>query len=326
MKTLKKTIFLLLATVAFTACNDDEKAVQPKASIRVEQGSYNINESMVVHFTGTADNVVIYTGDTGHDYELRKESNTGLVVNKGLFTYAYTTPGVYKVVCLVTNHSNEGKVVLSDTCSTYVRVKDDVTEIERISAPAVLYDEVFAERLSGNDWMLKLPRQLQYKGRPAKVSLSQKLRFYIPSSTSVVSIDGKEYNSSTKYNLANVHDINVTSNEGSVADYKLYTVNYANFKTFSVLGKTASIVYSEYDYGYYEMNITVPAGSDLSAVAPTFTMNSGNEKAFIGGVEQTSGVTKVDFTKPVTYTLVATHPENAEAKAETTFVVNVTAE
>ena len=74
------------------------------------------------------------------------------------------------------------------------------------------------------------------------------------------------------------------------------------------------------------MNVKVPAGSDISAVAPKFAMTGTNESAFINGVEQTSGVTKVDFTRPVTYTLIATHPENPEVKLETTVTVNVTFE
>ncbi|MGN1246199.1 MAG: DUF5017 domain-containing protein [Muribaculaceae bacterium] len=326
MKTIKTTISLMLAAVAFTACNSEEEATQPTAKMRIEQDTYNINESMTVHFTGNAENVVIFTGDTGHDYELREESNTGLVVNKGLFTYAYTTPGVYKVVCLVTNHSNEGQVVLRDTCSAYVHVKDDVTEIQRISAPAVFYDEVFAESLGGGDWLMKLPRKLFYKNKTLTVPLTQKLKFYIASSTSKIGIDGADFNSSTKYNLGSTHEISVTSNEGNVANYKLLTLNYAIFKNFSILGKAGTLGYSEYDYSTYTMNVKVPSGSDISAVAPKFTMTADNETAYIDGVEQKSGENKVDFTKPVTYTLVASHPEKPEVKIETKVTVNVTFE
>ena len=316
----------MLAAVALTACNSEDEATQPSAKIKIEQDTYNINESMTVHFTGDAENVVIYPGDSGHDYELREQSNTGLVVNKGLFTYAYTTPGVYKVVCLVTNHSNEGSVVLRDTCSAYVRVKDDVTEIERISAPAVYYDEVFANAIGGGEWLMVLPRKLLYKNKTLTVPLKQKLKFYISSSTSQIAVDGADYNSSTKYDLAGTHTVTVTSNEGSVAEYKLLTLNYAIFKNFSVLGRAGTLGYSEYDYSTYTMDVKVPAGSDLSAVAPTFAMSAANERAYIDGVEQTSGVSTADFTKPVTYTLVATHPENPEAKVETKVTVNVTIE
>lgn len=326
MKTFKTTIFMMLAAVAVTACSNEDEATQPTAKMTIEQDTYNINESMTVHFTGDAENVVIYPGDTGHDYELREQSNTGLVVNKGLFTYAYTTPGTYKVVCLVTNHSNEGSVVLRDTCSAYVHVKDDVTEIERISAPAVYYDEVFAEAIGGGNWLMVLPRKLLYKNKTLTVPLKQKLKFYISSSTSKIAVDGEEFNSTSKYDLASTHSITVTSNEGSVAEYKLLTLNYAIFKSFSLLGKTGTLGYSEYDYSTYTMNVTVPAGSDLSAVAPKFAMTADNERAYIDGVEQTSGVSTADFTKPVTYTLVATHPENPEVKVETKVIVNVTIE
>ena len=310
MKTLKTTIFLMLAAAALTACDSEDEATQPTAKIEIEQDTYNINESMTVHFTGNAENVVIYTGDSGHAYELREQSNTGLVVNKGLFTYAYTTPGVYKVVCLVTNHSNEGQVVMRDTCSAYVRVKDDVTQLDRISAPAVYYDEVFADNLGGGNWLMVLPRKLLYKNKTLTVPLKQKLKFYIESSTSTIAIDGADYNSTTKYDLASTHEITVTSNEGTVATNKLLTLNYAIFKSFALLGKTGTLGYSEYDYSTYTMDVKVPAGSDISAVAPKFAMTAANERAYINGVEQVSEVTKVDFTKPVTYTLVAVHPEN----------------
>ena len=103
---------------------------------------FNINETMEVHFTGQAENVVIYTGDTDHNYELREQSNYGLVVNKGLFTYSYQTPGNYKVVCVATNHGDAGSIIKTDTCSFMVRVVDDDTTIERLSAPQVFYDEV----------------------------------------------------------------------------------------------------------------------------------------------------------------------------------------
>ena len=129
----------LLAVGLFSACEDVE-VLQPYAAVEVEGGQYvfNINETMEVHFTGQAENVVIYTGDTDHNYELREQSNYGLVVNKGLFTYSYQTPGNYKVVCVATNHGDAGSIIKPDPCSFMVRVVDDDTTIERLSAPQVL--------------------------------------------------------------------------------------------------------------------------------------------------------------------------------------------
>ena len=114
MKIALKTILGFLVIAAFTACEDDE-ATQPHAAMSVGKYIYDTNETMKIHFTGSAENVVIYTGDTDHDYELREASNYGLVVNKGLFTYSYQQPGTYKVVCVATNHTDAGNSIKRDT-------------------------------------------------------------------------------------------------------------------------------------------------------------------------------------------------------------------
>ena len=323
MKIALKTILGFLVVAAFTSCEDNE-ATQPYAAMSVEKHLFDINETMEIHFTGSAENVVIYTGDTDHNYELREQSNYGLVVNKGLFTYSYQQPGTYKVVCVVTNHADAGNSIKRDTCSFMVKVVDDVTEIDRLSAPQVIYDEVYARAVNETDWLLLLPRKIKYKTSNSTISLSQKLKFYIGSDSTKVYIDDKEFSSNTKYNLANVLDITLKSHEGSVRPYKLYTVNYGEFKTFELLGVTGTITRTEYDYSYYEINMNVPSGNDLSNIAPRFTLFSENEKAYIDGVEQISGTTKVDFTRPVTYRFVAAHPERPDITAESTVVVTVT--
>ena len=323
MKIALKTILGFLVIAAFTACEDDE-ATQPHAAMSVGKYIYDTNETMKIHFTGSAEHVVIYTGDTDHDYELREASNYGLVVNKGLFTYSYQQPGTYKVVCVATNHTDAGNSIKRDTCSFMVKVIDDVTEIERLSAPQVIYDEVFANPVNETDWLLRLPRKIKFKTSNATVSLSQKLKFYIGSDSTKVYIDDKEFSSTAKYNLANVLNIKLKSHEGTERPYKLYTVNYGEFKTFELLGVQGTITRSEFDYSYYEINMTVPSGSDLSNLAPTFTLYSDNDKVYIDDVEQISGTTTADFTKPVTYRFVASYPNRPDITAESTVIVTVT--
>ena len=323
MKKVLKSILCILAVFAMVACNSDDEVEQPTASVSINKTTLNINESMEIHFTGSASDVVVYTGDANHRYDMREESNYGLVVNKGLFTYAYSTPGTYTVVVVATNHGNEGKDIKRDTYTFDVKVIDDVTTIDKISAPAVLYDEVFATAVNETDWVLALPRKIKYKTSTPSVSLSQKLKFYIESDMSEISIDGKAYATNTKYNLANPLAINVRSHEGSERNYTLYTINYGEFKTFELLGVKGKITRTEYDYSYYEINLEVPAGSDLSSVAPKFTLYSTNEVPYIDGVEQISEQTTVDFTKPVTYKFVCSHPQKPELKLESTCVVTV---
>ena len=323
---MKTHIFLIglaaAAMTGFASCDNEEAAV-PEAKIEIEKNPLEVNESMEVRFVGAADNVVVYPGDTGHDYDLRNESNSGLVVNKGLFTYSYTTPGIYKVVCVATNHAQEGSIVLTDTCSMYVKVIDDCTEIERLSAPQVLYDEVFAEPLNTTDWLMPLPRKIRFKTSNPAVSMSQKLKFYIASTSTRILIDGEDFNSGKKYDLNVTHDVRTLSDEGTYRDYRLYTLNYGEFESFSVAGAEATVERSEFDYSHYEINLKVPGDTDLSSLKPVFTLFSGNEKVYVGETPQISGETAVDFTSPVTYRFIVTHPENPSVTLESECVVTI---
>lgn len=325
MKLTKYILGLLVCSVAFTACEDDDEASQPVAAVSVEKDFYDTNETMTVKFTGSAENVVIFTGDNGHDYELREQSNTGLIVNKGLFTYAYQQPGTFKVVCVATNHADEGQSVKTDTCSFFVKVVDDVTEIEKLSATTILYDEVFASQLNDADWLLEIPRQVKYKNsHKTPINLKkQKLKFYIASDSTKIDVNGTPYSKNTNYDLSKAIDITLTSHEGSVRDYKLYTVNYGEFETFTLAGKKMTknnYTRTEESYDYAELNIAVAAGVE----APTFTLYDNNTKVYVDGVEQISGQTTQDFSQPVTYTFETCHADRPDIVVRSTVVVTAT--
>ena len=40
---------MMLATVAFSACNSEEEATQPTAQMKIEQDTYNINAVSYTH-------------------------------------------------------------------------------------------------------------------------------------------------------------------------------------------------------------------------------------------------------------------------------------
>lgn len=320
---MKKYISLTaIMALALVSCSE-EKALQPTAAISVDTKKVNINESVTIRFTGAADNVVMFPGDSGQDYELINENNTGLVVNKGLFTYAYTTPGVYKMVCVATNHADEGRSLLTDTCSVWIRVIDDVTEIDKISAYPVVRDEIFAKRCNEKDWLMAFPRKMRFQSSNPSVALSRKLKFYVPSQSTKIFINGEEYKSSTSYNLANTLSVTAVSYEGTSREYNLHTLYYGEFKSFSVAGVTGSIERNAFNYNDYAINLKVPVGTDLSSLKPEFSLFADNEKVYIGDKEQVSGVSTVDFTSPVTYRFVTTSPENPAISVESTCVVSL---
>lgn len=322
---MKKIAKIMVAVSAFLLIISCEETVKPpRLEASINKDWLAINESMVIDFAGSqADNIVVYPGDAMQNYDLRDKSNTGLVVNKRMFTYSYQVPGTYKVVCLASTSGDMATDLKFDTCSFIVHVIDDQTDIDRISCPQVIRDEVFAEKHAHDEWLMVLPRSVIYNNREQNISLSQRLRFYIQSDSTKVWVNGNVYSATTAYNLSSPVDILVKSNFGTERPYKLYTINYPRFSSFKLLGVSGTTTLNEFDYSTCVMNVTLPLGTDVSRLVPEFTTYLSTEKAYVGNEEQQSGVSTVDFTNGATYRLVSTLPDRPEMHAESTVVVKI---
>ncbi len=335
MKFQKFPIFLLAGAALLLASCEDETAEQPTAAISVDKYKYEVNESMTLRFIGNADNVVVYPGDQNHDYELRDQSNIGLVVNKGIFNYSYRKTGIFKVVCVATNHEDAGNSIKSDTTSVWITVTDNNNVISGVSVNLLNRNELSAEAKSSTDWLLAIPRKARFNGKDVTVATrNQQIYFNTESTTATVSFKEEDAAESTfktsgdnnRLDLAKVYDLKCASGSGDIRNYKLYGLYIGEFKTFKVGGVTAKLTRSEFDYYENLIDVTVPAGTDLTSLTPEFTLNSpASEKVYIGDVEQTSG-SVVDFSSPVTYRFVVNHPDKPSLTVESTCVVTVTAE
>ncbi|MDR0505621.1 MAG: hypothetical protein LBH32_02225 [Dysgonamonadaceae bacterium] len=302
----------------------EETVKEPRLEASINKELLTVNESMIIDFSGSvADNIVVYPGDDMQNYDLRDKSNTGLVVNKKLFTYSYRTPGVYKVVCLASTSGDMASDLKFATSSFTVTVIDDQTEIDRISCPQIIRDEVFAEKHANDEWLMVLPRSVMYNNGERNISLSQRLRFFIQSDSTKISVNGNSYSSTTAYNLASPVDILVISDYGTERPYKLYTINYPRFSSFKLLGVDGTATLNEFNYSTSVMNVTLPSGTDVSSLVPEFATYSPSDKVYIGNTEQVSGASPVDFTKEITYRLVSALPDKPEMKAESTVVVRI---
>jgi hypothetical protein len=322
MKKIFQTIVGIGVLLAVCSCEETIQAPQIEASINKEL--LTVNESMVIDFAGsTADNIVVFPGDNMQNYDLRDQSNTGLVVNKKLFTYSYQVPGTYKVVCLASTAGDMATNLQFATCSFTVTVIDDETEIDRISCSQVIRDEVFAQQQANDEWLMVLPRSLLYNNREQNVSLSQRLRFYIASDSTKVSVNGTNYSATTAYNLSSPVNILVKSNFGTERPYKLYTINYPRFSSFKLQGVAGTTTLDAFNYATSTVTVTLPSGTNVSSLAPEFTTYSATDKVYIGNAEQISGTSAVDFTQGVSYRLVSVVPDKPEMKAEATVVVKV---
>ena len=323
MKIAIKIIVGISILLFFLSCENEEIRM-PVAEVSVNKTQLEINETMIIQFTGVADQVVVFTGDDRHDYNLRDQSNTGLVVNKNLFTYSYAVPGVYEVVCLASTAGDRATDLKFDACSFTVTVVDDVTEIDRLSCPQVIRDEVYAKRQANDEWLMVLPRRVIYNDRLQNVSItSQRLRFYVQSDSTKVFVEGDEFVATRGYNLSAPVAILVQSDYGTERPYKLYTMNYPEFNSFKLLGIDGVVSLDIFDYSAYTWNVTLPQGTDVSHLTPEFTTYLPTEKVYIGEVEQLSGSSAVDFRQKVTYRLVSTLPDKPEMQAEATVNVQI---
>lgn len=92
-------------------------------------------------------------------------------------------------------------------------------------------------------------------------------------------------------------EFKVANNTGKLLDNELKWNSSNHTPSFSGVSSYSAKIEND------EITLTIPYLYDFK-LKPTFVKSSANSKVLVNGVEQTSGETEVDFTKPVTYTVV----------------------
>lgn len=301
---MKKSYFIYLLLILFVYSCDNEEILTPVADFTISESVVTVNETVTFEYLGTgAKQAVIYTGDEGHNYELKAQSNTGFVVNKGFLTYSYKKPGQYKVVLVATNYDKEGNEIVYSTAEKEITVQDDRTDIRKISLKRDLYNKELLGQVIDETILFAVPYKIRISGRDIDANLSQqRLEVSAYSDVAQVMVNGEAYNSSTKYDLTNPVVLSVKSASGSSKDYTIETLRYAIFETFSINGVDGTVQYSDFNFEKIFINVTLPAGTDVTGLIPVFS-SADAESIRINGTEQISGQTPVDFSTPATYTL-----------------------
>lgn len=286
------------------SCSDEnEPAREPSLNVSVNTQDLVVNQSMELRFTGVADQIVVFTGDKSHDYALKDSSNTGFAVNKGLFTYSYSSPGTFHVVCIGTTYDTYMGDGLRTVMKEFdVTVKDTINSIDEIyttATPNVYY----ATLVNASDWLLCLPTKQLYNNREITVSAKRRrLSIDIKSDSASVAIDGTTYQSKTYYDLTEPHNIVVTANSGDVRNYMLYTLIYPEFNSVTFDGVAATLSRNAFYQDLQTYTCTVPSTTDLENVPIVYTVDS-DVKLYADDTEVASG-SNIDLTQTgVTYTL-----------------------
>lgn len=323
---MKKIFFILIAasTLLLTSCDSDEFAARtPVADITVNTTALEINQSMIIHFTGVADQVVIYTGDEGHDYALRSSSNTGFVVNKGLFSYSYSVPGTFHVVCIATTYDSFlATSMQTDTYEFDVTVSDDVTEIRQIYS-SITPNVYYAELIDENQWVLRLPTKQVYNNREINLNATrQRLTFDIMSDSSKIFVDDELYSARTYYDLTASHAIRVEAYSGSVRNYMLHTLIYPEFIDVMVGEAKGILTRNAYYQDLLTYTFDLPSGISRNNAPLTFSLPE--DAVLMASGKRVSSGESIDLdAADGTYTLLRTFQASGNITATSRIIFKV---
>lgn len=309
-------MFVCVAMLLASCSSEDEQARTPVATIDIDKTTLVTNESMELHFTGVADQVVVFTGDEGHVYQEFGhgdiKENTGIVVNKGLFTYSYAVPGVFHVVVVASTYNTySGNGQKQAKYEFDITVKDDVNTIDNISFQSQAHNVFYAQQANDHDWVFCIPTMEVYGNKNVKTNVTKRpLIFDIASDSAKVFIDDVEYSSRSTYNLEDKHAIKVISHEGNVREYTLWSLRYPEFSSISFGGANGELIRDAFNQDIITYKFTGVAGTDTMAES-----HEDNVQFLVNGGVPTSPIDYADTDN--VYTLVRTSAENENIKAVT---------
>lgn len=317
---MKKYLFYILLPLLAASCDDDDKVVMPDAEFTMSADEVSIYETVTYTYTGSpSTQVVIYTGDTGHNFDLKDDGNSGFVVNDGVATYAYKEPGTFDVVVVATNYDKYGGESMMNIARKTITVKDDDNELRTLSLKRDIYNKELPAHIEGNDILLAVPEKVRISNRDIAVSLkAQRLEVATMSANASVLVEDAPFVATSKYNLTVPLKLSVVAASGDKRDYMIHAVTLPSFSAFAVGTAKGTIAFSDYDFDKTTVTVTVPAGTDLTSVTPEFTAAAA-KRIRVNGVDQVSGSTAVDFSEPVVYELTNWEDGN-EAMACTSYV------
>ena len=93
--------------------------------------------------------------------------------------------------------------------------------------------------------------------------------------------------------------------------------------SFSLAGVNGRLELAAGDYNEFVMTVDLPDGTDLSSLAAEWTTyDEGHTRVWVNGVEQQSGVSSLDYSEPIEFTLAYTQPKDPADSYDGSFQVS----
>lgn len=326
-----KFIGIICCLLLLVSCDPnnylEDLYVKPQAAFEIQKETYEVFESVVFANKGTGQHYVVYPGDDGHVYD--KEGNTGYATaSNGTFSYSYREPGTYNVVWIASSMNANGEREASvDSVKINVLALDGgldkfvIYNIYKLNEYATgglsVYYSSYGEFISPDTLLCPILFASWRDATFNSIKAKQVLNFSLSSNSArmywvnggqeseVVSMSTTRIVTFVENNRLTTQNFRVKTASGVVSDYYMAPVMIPQFTKFSINGVEAEIARDLGYYEIYDVNITLPSGTDLTQLVPEFeVMNNdanllgeNNCKVTIKNVVQQSGISKVDFSK-----------------------------
>nr|WP_269669523.1 S-layer homology domain-containing protein [Paenibacillus sp. GSMTC-2017] len=110
----------------------------------------------------------------------------------------------------------------------------------------------------------------------------------------------------TRTNYSSPVILTVVAEDNSRQDYTVtVTIGPSNLKSITAFNLVAPVAKSFIDDEAFAIYLTVPKGTDVTALTPTFSTDDSGAQLLVNGDVQTSGVSIQDFSQPLIYTVKA---------------------
>lgn len=351
---MKKYIFIIFAMTALAGCHNQylaEYYVKPEAAFTTNLSSDTVQTLQSIVFTnqGKGQTFSIWPGDADHVYG--QQGNAGYTVNSsGFYSYSYREPGVYTIVWVAGSIDAAGQVV-QDVDSTRLVVLDmhggldelvikkiyrlddyDVSRntffsstAEQVNDSTLMCGVVYEAWRNGSINSIKSPKlTLMY----TLTSTKSKLYWWNTAKAEWLEIRSEVDNifNVMENNRIAVQRVKVVTASGYENRYWIYTVMMPKLTKFSVNGVEGKIVHELTSYNVYDINLSLPAGTDVSSLKPEWQLMANDANLLEGatchvtvdGVEQVSGQSVINGSQEVVYKLSYTFPNtNNDALTQT---------
>lgn len=332
MKKIQNILLIATGIVVLVGCKNQylkDYYVAPQASFKTSvNGIVNTLESVIFTNTGTGQTYAIWTGDAKHIYG--QANSTGFTIgSSGVFSYSYNEPGTYNVVWIASSIKSDGKVEQSID-SLRLEVKDntngiDILSIYKVDRMPAEYNQPSTTYYNANgvffhDTILCPIIYEAWKDNRIKSKLYLDYRLSSPASslycyqtdwTKIRSMTDQNFSVMNGNKIA-IQPLKVVTSSGAERIFQLAAVIIPKLTEFSINGVKATIKHEVSTYNVYDVTLTLPKGTDLSALQPVWILmddnvnllDGTNASVKVNGVEQKSGMSVVDFSKGVvTYDL-----------------------